>query len=202
MEFIAILLGIKLFKKYWPVNGSYWNRLKGLPPLDPKGKFQLEGVIKESYEYTQTHLSALIIETIIIGTSMIMVPQYRHQVGYTYASLLFIHLYAFMVHLYNRRLAFKRLKLIPLEDKTVGKFDPYTLQVIKYRSSETWYCVAFQVSKWDWIELDPPMPSHQKASLYSWVILQHIKDIVDPVERAYRIISLNAKNRLIELLNE
>lgn len=113
--FIAQLLGVRLFKKYWPYNGSFWN----YQHINPNNKYDLESVIRNAWEYTRGHVQLLFTELLIVGISAFSGYMTLQQCrGFLPIALIF-HGYALMVHHYNRILAGRRLKKIKqTEDRT------------------------------------------------------------------------------------
>ena len=189
---IAELLGAKLFKKYWPVDGSYWNRAKNLKRLDPTNKFDLERTIYQSYEYTQTHIQGLTITSIVILPVYIFVSGKKVEVIYTYFGLLGIHLYALLIHQYNRILARRRLKNIPSEPVveapvipfTKEEYDPYELRIIGL-GNDSWYRLGFKYSRNGLpIYLNPYFTSKKDAGTYKKMLEEKVQHIEDPRERA------------------
>jgi len=101
----AKCLGVDIFKRYWTVGGSAWNSKR----INKNSIKDLEGVISDSYDYTRQHIRTF---TISVGVSipfLFMEYQNKNLTLGVIGSLIFIELYSFMVHLYNRLLAWERI---------------------------------------------------------------------------------------------
>jgi hypothetical protein len=106
--FCEWFLMVKLFKKYWPVRGSFWNK----EHLDPKKRSELEIIIQESWTFTQYHLPIIVCFLVIsVFTAMAeKIPSYQKWGCFGFMTMEF---YALAIHSYNRILAARRLQLLP-----------------------------------------------------------------------------------------
>lgn len=89
--FVAELMGVRLFKKYWIVSGSYWNRSH----INPNNANDLYNVIFYTYLHTFNHVVIILAEIYVAIFKTNWYPWY-----YLAASGAF-HSYAFMLQLYN-----------------------------------------------------------------------------------------------------
>lgn len=102
--FLAQVLGANIFKKYWIVKGSYWNNTH----MSKKSTYDLKMVIEESNTYTLQHINALITQFILYVASFFTDSLLLYQpIFYIFLP---IHIYAFLIHHYNRILARNALK--------------------------------------------------------------------------------------------
>lgn len=108
----ANLLGAKIFKRYWPMGGSFWNKKH----INPRRRYDLESVIDESWDYTQQHARAFVTEAIIMGMAYFTGYFPPGQVIGSIPIIVTIHGYAMMIHQYNRILANARLESLPPAD--------------------------------------------------------------------------------------
>lgn len=100
--YIAELLGVKTFKKYWLVFGSYWNKTH----INPKNEKDLLTVIDNTYFHTRNHI-------IIILSEILLSLYFTKHFHYPYLLITtMFHSYAFMIQLYNYILAKRALKSI------------------------------------------------------------------------------------------
>ena len=58
IKFCDYFLMAKLFKKYWIVGGSYWNKIH----TDKNNINHLTKIIEQSYIYTKIHLYGILFE--------------------------------------------------------------------------------------------------------------------------------------------
>ena len=186
MEKLAEWLGAKSFKKYWPVGGSYWNRLTKQPKLNPNNRSDLERTIKEAYEYTQRHVQALTVESIILLPCIFLAKDVQTETIYTYVSLTGIHLYALIIHYYNRILARRRLDSIKnIPEVEPNKIDPYQLQIINLGNAEAWFRLGFIYQTFrEPIYLGPYFTSREKAEKYKESLKQKVDSSNDSGEKA------------------
>lgn len=153
IKLIAIVLGAKYFKKYWVVEGSYWNRLQGKKTLDKSSRKELEYVIRDAYNYTRQHLHAMVVEFLVIGTSLFLVKDLPEYTKFSYGVLLTIHLYALLMHQYNRITARECLsKLAPKDETDHCKLD--------IREHGGWYSVEFSGT---YMKVAPSLPTRKLA---------------------------------------
>lgn len=97
----AECLGVKLFKKYWFINGSYWNKNH----MNPKNTYELSQIITFTYCHGKNHFICWSIETIL---ALFTFKTLNEPLPYT-LSVGILHLYAIMVQLYNNILAKRAL---------------------------------------------------------------------------------------------
>lgn len=112
---IAELLGVKIYKKYWPDGGSYWNTKH----VNKNNETDLKLIIDQSIFLLKIHFSGLLNEFLIM-ISCVIVFSYFNAIDEKYLlSILFIygiilsrHLYGIMVHRYNIIKANERLIIL------------------------------------------------------------------------------------------
>lgn len=89
--FVARCLGVKFLKKYWIIHGSYWKNKH----IKPNSEKDLVNVIKYTYIHSRNHTIIIFIEILIYLFITKSAPLF-----YLFFSSI-IHLYAFMIQLYN-----------------------------------------------------------------------------------------------------
>ena len=103
-----------LFKKYWIVNGSYWNRTCGITKMNSKNISDLRCTLRNAEMLQFTHIYMPIIEWLILTALWLLYlirldrhlfPMFRLYVS----STLFIHGYAILFQQYNKILARRRI---------------------------------------------------------------------------------------------
>lgn len=122
------LLGAKIFKKYWPVGGSYWNENH----VSQKSARDMKDIIRDANRYTRVHANIICIEIIVMlvgSMSGYMTPQKAF--AYVPISIV-IHGYAFLIHHYNRILAKHKLSLLSEEENMLYDFE-YKLYINKVK---------------------------------------------------------------------
>lgn len=109
---VANLLGVRMFKKYWPVEGRIWNDTH----IDKNSRDDLDRVIRNSYEYTKYHINGA-ITTLVMALPLIALDNWEKSIVMIkfVSGVMLIHGYAFMVHEYNRILARRALSQLPNE---------------------------------------------------------------------------------------
>jgi len=108
------LFGMKIFKKYWPAGGSFWNETH----INPKNRIDLENVIRDSWIYTRLHVG------LSFGIGYMLTWRYFLGDGETMKSLFPLYvweIYAFSAHIYNRILAKEALINLPKENVLMYK---------------------------------------------------------------------------------
>lgn len=108
------LFGMRIFKKYWPVGGSFWKETH----IDPKNRFDLENVIKESWQYTQAHVIA--DSGIIFSIVWLYFLGERVNIA-AFLPMFVLEIYAYSAHTYNRILAREALENLSKEDTSKDK---------------------------------------------------------------------------------
>lgn len=109
---VANLLGVRLFKKYWPVDGSIWNDTH----INKNSRDDLDRVIRNSYEYTKYHINGA-VGTLVMILPLIAFSDWKKSIVMIkfVSGIMLIHGYAFMAHEYNRILARRALSKLPNE---------------------------------------------------------------------------------------
>lgn len=102
------ILLIRLFKTYWPVQGSYWNSSH----IDKNEIKDLETVICQSWNYTQQHLPPFLIILIMFVFSLFEDNTLSWLQIICFRVSIFWELYALNVHVYNREKAKDRIQLL------------------------------------------------------------------------------------------
>lgn len=94
--FIAELLGVKTFKRYWPVGGSFWNDTH----IRKDSKTDLERTLREVKGYTRQHVQISFLVTAIYLLGWLADVS---TIDFKYYFYVFVpmELYPFMVQLYN-----------------------------------------------------------------------------------------------------
>lgn len=113
---VAECLGVKLYKKYWPDGGSWWNTKH----IDPNNGDDLERVILNSNDLANNHFIQMINENFIMIASILcsyyfsLVDNKGLSYLVTITSILTLrHLYGIMVHTYNKYIAHDKLSKLP-----------------------------------------------------------------------------------------
>jgi hypothetical protein len=91
------LLGMKIFKKYWPTKGSVWNGRH----INKLLKSDLEFIIEDANVFTASHTQSIIIET-IIAVTYLMTKKNLKNITPIIIGLGIIHTYALLCHQYNK----------------------------------------------------------------------------------------------------
>lgn len=129
------LLGVKYFKKYWVVQGSFWNKTH----LDKNSVIDLEEVINDSWNYSKHHIGILFLEllTYFVGSfsGLVTMQQFK---GYIPIGIL-LHVYPLLVHHYNRILAAARITFLSLKNPPEEKKDLFIkCNDLKYLKIRRW----------------------------------------------------------------
>jgi hypothetical protein len=157
---LAELLGVRIFKKYWPYGGSFWNNRH----IDPTNKYDLETVINNAWDYTRNHVQALITELLVVMISYYSGYMNPKQCRGFIPVTLVIHGYALLVHYYNRTKAKARLRQIVRTEKRIpgiqlnGPSD--IIQVIKLDNPERYFV------HYNYTRLSPDFYTHGEAFEY------------------------------------
>ena len=105
--FIGKILGVKIFKRYWIVKGSYWNTYH----INKNSIYDLESVIEMAIYYKEIHymttISGLIVYNMLIITNNFNKDR---QISFLIFSL--CEIYSFIIQQYNIELAEKFIKLL------------------------------------------------------------------------------------------
>ena len=115
------MLGASYFKKYWPVQGSLWNKKH----INKNNIKDLEDVIDNANNYSSTHIQGLVTESIIFVPIIFMAKFHGNQKA-RYSVLIlpflwFIHFYALLIHQHNRIRARLAITTLMLNDKEIEK---------------------------------------------------------------------------------
>lgn len=103
--FAMEMLGVKVFKKYWPVNGSVWNAKH----MNPRSARDLHNVILASEDNIRIHTTNLIrdtVDTVVRALCEAGAPHQMQIKAFTYA----FRAYIIAVQYYNRTLAYAALQ--------------------------------------------------------------------------------------------
>lgn len=108
--YFAEFCGVKIYKKYWPDGGSYWNS----EHINPNKIDDLEDIIISSLNHFKIHLTGLLNESFVMIPSLTLIYFYgkdlfefnvwKKTFNYTaiiYGFISLRHLYGLMVHRYN-----------------------------------------------------------------------------------------------------
>lgn len=110
-ERVAIILGARLFKKYWPVRGSFWNKTHM-----KKTQLSLQTIIDEADAYTHIHAREMAIQFIVLPLLWIFGTETFGSTARVVGAFAVIHSYAFMIHKYNRVIANRALGKLKKEE--------------------------------------------------------------------------------------
>lgn len=103
--FAMEMLGVKVFKKYWPVNGSIWNAKH----MNPRSARDLHNVILTSEENIRVYTTNLIrdtVDTVVRALCESAVLRQMQIKAFTYA----FRAYVIAVQYYNRTMAYAALQ--------------------------------------------------------------------------------------------
>lgn len=145
------LLGARLFKKYWPVKGSYWNKRH----TDTKKKNDLQIILDDADSYTQIHANFLMVELIILGLGSISGFTTTEKFWEYIPVAIVFHGYAFMIHHYNRILAKDALEKLPEKEKKKEDIKIYVedeFYVLRYSSNYYSYDLSPRMKSRDMCE--------------------------------------------------
>ena len=110
-------LGADIFKKYWPVKGSYWNKNH----IDKNNIEDLKSIIDQSFDFTRQHVQQLFLETVIfLVGSLSGYVTIKQSIG-AIPILFLMHGYPFMIQYYNRILAKNKIELLKKNDVNLTK---------------------------------------------------------------------------------
>jgi hypothetical protein len=147
---VARALGARLFKRYWPVRGSYWNRTH----LNKTSEASLRIIIDESYTYTNHHVNELVQQGVVMG--IVWYSDSQHGIPYLkiFVGMGIIHAYAILMHTYNRILALyaideiKRQRELQKKDDEPKSDDSFLLMSTMGSGAEVYYisCSHYPVS--------------------------------------------------------
>lgn len=142
------------------------------------------------------HVQAPITEFIIFAPCIMLASDVRNETIYSYLGLIMIHLYALLIHHYNRILANRKFPLVEKhQSKEEPKIDPYELKIIDLANNETWYRVGFTYAQYNnSIFLRPYFVSKSKAEEYKQSLEKLVDSVEGKAERALRIIELDKRN--------
>lgn len=109
------VLGVNIFKKIWPVQGSLWNK----EHTSRSNSEHLKIIIDDSWGFTQVHIGSLFAETLLflVGSWSGFFPK-RAFKGYLPVAFV-LHIYPLLVHRYNRLLAHAHLDYLKEKDLLV-----------------------------------------------------------------------------------
>lgn len=103
---IAPMLGAHIFKKYWPVKGSYWNKTH----IKSDDVFDMNRVIDEANEFIRIHVQCFSLECIMV--ILCYFTGYLEPskcIAYMPISII-MHWYPIMINHYNRIIAKNKIK--------------------------------------------------------------------------------------------
>lgn len=164
---LCYYLGVKIFKKYYPNNGSYWNNSH----IDKKNEVHLNTIIHNAYENLKLHLAGIFIETIMILT--LGLTGYLELVkSFQYFPMIFlIHGYPSIVQKYNIILANNCLKNLPPTSKHI----PYKELAIGYLTiSESGN--NFYLRDTSYRQVGPAFINEEKAKDFAKFITENYTD--------------------------
>lgn len=122
---VAELLGVRLFKRYWPVNGSFWNT----EHMNKDRVEDVEETLRMIKEFTRQHVQMSILATIVAILGYIFEIEQMDLRSYFYIVLP-MQLYPFLVQIYNYYKAQDRLQYlqnrVPISEMTL---DPHPIAI-------------------------------------------------------------------------
>lgn len=127
--FIMECLGIRYFKKYWVVNGSFWNERH----IDKNNIRDLENVVRNLKDYARQHIQQSVM-LIILGIPTFIYSPTEHISGITaiFVVSLLVQMYALSVQLYNYYKVKDQLNILQKHvEHIAGAADQYELFKIK-----------------------------------------------------------------------
>lgn len=164
---ICNLLGARIFKKYWPNGGSYWNTCH----TDTKSEYDLQLISDNITYYQRIHTAGLFLETlmcvIIYGTGH---TKPKKVIQYIPVSLI-IHGYPLLIQKYNRILVNAHIKKIRESNTETENKDIVvkytTLRTYNTHNDETKYIL--EVTN-NYIHLGPTFTNMERAKLFQLYI--------------------------------
>jgi hypothetical protein len=151
---IAPVLGANIFKKYWPVKGSYWNKTH----MKSNDVFDLNQVIDQANEFTRQHVQLFLMEFIIVV--MCYLTGYLEPskcIAFMPISII-ICAYPLMIHHYNRILARSKIKELEKSQPKSEKLEVSEDHPIIISSNSHEYYLRF-----DYDHISPMLRSNQTA---------------------------------------
>ncbi len=118
--FFNTFLFVGIFKKYWPVGGSYWNKKH----INPNNKYDLEKVIDDANEYTRLHANVSFM-VLLYGLIGYIFNSFSYETKVSFGTFAIGTIYAFGAQHYNRILARNKLNNIPKENNIDKDEDEY-----------------------------------------------------------------------------
>jgi hypothetical protein len=165
---IARVLGANVFKKYWFVDGSYWNRLNTNPKYKEtnRDKEFFERIKRSAIVYTQQHANQIFFQIILVFVAINFVPdEHYNQFLWTNVAIFGIHIYALMIQRYNIILANRKIATFPLSPKSPDNdsVKDYDMDVLSIRKSgiENFYEIV-----WGYKQIGPYFETREAAKSY------------------------------------
>lgn len=139
---LARILGITLFKKYWPVRGSFWNKTH----ISRTDRDDLECIIKEADNFTKEHIIGLTQQLVITFVVIMTGDDNTRSTLKLMLGLTLMHLYAFMAHHYNRILAREALALLSDKPDSIIRPIGISRQPVGWFVDKSWTNDGYYVS--------------------------------------------------------
>jgi hypothetical protein len=164
---ICNLLGARIFKKYWPHGGSYWNTNH----TDTKSEYDLQQISYNITYYQKVHTAGLLLETlmyaIVFGTGHTKPKKVIQCIPVS----LIIHGYPLLIQKYNRILVnahIKKIRESKIETENKDIVVKYTtLRVYNTRNDETKYTLEITNH---YINLGPIFTNIERAKSFQLYI--------------------------------
>jgi hypothetical protein len=126
-------LGVRYFKKYWFVNGSYWNTRH----INPEDQQDLYGVIDATKDYTRQHLQQMFFLVVIFIPTYFFLPSEQMTASLIVMGIIMgTHLYAFLVQRYNYLKATDALHQLPARSKEEDSTDDQPITIRKLNPNQ------------------------------------------------------------------
>jgi hypothetical protein len=101
IAFCRYVLAAQLFKCYWFVGGSIWNKSH----VRKNSSSDLQGIIDDSWSYTNTHLQAGFLGVLVLAIYSLFGTIEREKILGVWVVLMVTNGYPLCIHAYNRILA-------------------------------------------------------------------------------------------------
>jgi hypothetical protein len=184
LQFCRFILGANWFKKYWFVQGTYWNTHH----IDKNNSQDLNRVIREANEYTRHHLQIGFLETVVMVIYFLSGSIESSKMFGFVMAILVMHGYPLCIHEYNRILARQRLDLIKKNDSdtnTLQSTERDSLHGITIHKPYNFHGAVLQYDLHFGSDISPLFKTVEEAKAYRKYIISEYPDEYELSEAIY-----------------